>query len=59
MAVWTGLGGAFAQGLIVVHDGANELTSGGTSQDASFKVVILADILTAELRTDVSHAWDG
>jgi 3-phytase len=43
-AVGTSLGGSFAQGLIVVHDDANELSSGGTSPDASFKLVSLADV---------------
>lgn len=52
-AVGNRLNSDFPKGLFVTHDDANELAEGGTSDQASFKLVSLEDILgkqrTAEL----------
>lgn len=63
-AVGTKLGKAFPRGLFVTHDDANELPQGGTSAEASFKLVDLGDILGADqikklrLLDDVDHDFD-
>lgn len=63
-AVGTGLGDKFPKGLVVVHDDANELAGGGTSEEASFKLVPLERILGAEvvkglgLMDRVDSDWD-
>ncbi|KAH9909899.1 phytase [Xylariomycetidae sp. FL2044] len=57
-AVGAGLGDAFPDGLIVVHDDANQLPEGGTSDEASFKLVSLADVLGEELLKEVSTDWN-
>lgn len=38
----------FPHGLVVTHDDANELAEGGTSSEASFKLMSLADVLGEE-----------
>jgi 3-phytase len=43
---------------VVVHDDANELKGGGTSEEASFKLVSLADVLGGELLEKVDKEWD-
>lgn len=45
-AVGTPLGDRFPQGLLVVHDDANQLAEGGTSDRASYKLVNLGDVLS-------------
>jgi 3-phytase len=63
-AIGTNLGPAFPRGLIVVHDDANQLPDGTTSEEASFKLVSLGDVLGARqwaelnLLEDVDTAWD-
>ncbi|KAK4155852.1 3-phytase [Chaetomidium leptoderma] len=63
-AVGTGLGERFPKGLVVVHDDANELAGGGTSAEASFKLVPLENVLGAEvvkklgLLDQVDSDWD-
>lgn len=57
-AVGTALGRTFGEGLIVVHDDANELKGGGTDANASFKLVSLADILKGKLDGQADHAWN-
>lgn len=63
-AVGTKLSEDFPHGLVVVHDDANELPNGDTSEEASFKLVSLADILGNEenlrlgLLDDVDENWD-
>jgi 3-phytase len=63
-AVGTGLGDRFPKGLFVVHDDANELPGGGTSAEASFKLVGLERILGADvvkrlgLMDQVDNDWD-
>jgi 3-phytase len=63
-AVGTSLGAKFPKGLVVVHDDANELAGGGTSEEASFKLVPLERILGAEvvkglgLLDQVDSDWD-
>jgi 3-phytase len=52
------LNAAFPAGLVVVHDDANELKGGGTSEEASFKLVSLADVLGGELLEKVDKEWD-
>lgn len=47
-AVATALGPDVPQGLVVVHDDANERPDGSTSARASFKMLSLADILGSE-----------
>jgi 3-phytase len=44
-AVGNRLNDDFPYGLFVTHDDANELAQGGTSEEASFKLVSLLDIL--------------
>ncbi len=47
-AVGNRLNADFPYGLVVAHDDANELTEGGTSAQASFKLVSLVDVLGEE-----------
>ncbi|KAI1375074.1 3-phytase [Hypoxylon crocopeplum] len=57
-AVGAALGDVFPSGLIVVHDDANQLPEGGTSDKASFKLVSLGDVLGDELMKQVDRNWD-
>lgn len=57
-AVGTNLGEHFPYGLFVTHDDTNELVEGGTSTQASFKIVSLADILGEGLLAEVDPDWD-
>jgi 3-phytase len=63
-AIGTQLGPLFPRGLIVTHDDANQLPGGGTSEEASFKLISLEDVLGAKqvrellLLDDVDPAWD-
>ncbi|ETS77115.1 hypothetical protein PFICI_10989 [Pestalotiopsis fici W106-1] len=57
-AVGASLGDGFPYGIFVTHDDANELAEGGTSEQASFKIVSLADILSEELLAEVDPNWD-
>ncbi|KAK2763313.1 hypothetical protein FQN54_009949 [Arachnomyces sp. PD_36] len=63
-AVGNKLNDDFPQGLMVVHDDANQLPDGSTSEKASFKLVSLADILGNEevaglgLLEEVDQSWD-
>ncbi|KAL2813799.1 hypothetical protein BDW59DRAFT_178130 [Aspergillus cavernicola] len=60
-AVGTALNGDFPHGLLVVHDDANQLATGGTAELASFKLVSLADVLGQEsqaLLAEVDETWD-
>ncbi|KAI0378133.1 3-phytase [Hypomontagnella monticulosa] len=57
-AVGTALGDKFPLGLIVVHDDANQLPDGSTSEEASFKLVSLGDVLNDELIGEVDENWD-
>ncbi|KAL7624974.1 hypothetical protein AAE478_004188 [Parahypoxylon ruwenzoriense] len=57
-AVGAALGDAFPLGLLVVHDDANQLSEGGTSSEASFKLVSLGDVLGDELIGEVDRNWD-
>lgn len=57
-AIGSNLGSLFPRGLIVVHDDANQLAEGGTSDEASFKLVSLADVLSEDLLEDVDADWD-
>jgi 3-phytase len=57
-AVGASLGDDFPYGIFVTHDDANELAEGGTSEQASFKIVSLADILSGELLSEVDPDWD-
>ncbi|KAI2602441.1 3-phytase [Hypoxylon sp. NC1633] len=57
-AVGAALGDAFPSGLIVVHDDANQLPEGGTSDKASFKLVSLGDVLGDGLMEQVDTNWN-
>lgn len=58
-AVGNRLNDRFPAGLVVVHDDANELPGGGTSELASFKLVSLADVLEGGgLLERVDGEWD-
>ena len=48
-AVGVPLGPEFPRGLLVVHDDSNELPDGSTSDESSFKMVSLEDVLGEEL----------
>ncbi|KAF3009532.1 hypothetical protein E8E13_004814 [Curvularia kusanoi] len=48
-AVPNRLNADFPLGLIVTHDDANELAEGGTSAEASFKLISLVDVLGEEM----------
>jgi 3-phytase len=57
-AVGTSLGPAFSHGLIVVHDDVNQLPGSGTSDEASFKLVSLRDVLSNDLLAELNPDWD-
>jgi 3-phytase len=63
-AMGTALGDEYPYGLLVVHDDANQLPAGGTSDEASFKLVSLQRILGASglagmnLLGDIDSQWD-
>ncbi|KAH8848379.1 hypothetical protein MCOR11_006757 [Pyricularia oryzae] len=62
-AVATGLGPNFPHGLVVVHDDANQLPEGGTSTEASFKMISLEKIFGGPLKElnlldHVDANWD-
>lgn len=57
-AIGSGLGEDFPYGIFVTHDDANELPEGGTSEQASFKIVDLTDILGQELLGEIDPNWD-
>ncbi|KAH7033027.1 uncharacterized protein B0I36DRAFT_320606 [Microdochium trichocladiopsis] len=57
-AVGGGLGQAFPSGLVVVHDDANQLPDGTTSNEASYKFISLADVLSGPLLTELDVNWD-
>lgn len=53
------LNGDFPEGLLVVHDDANQLQGGGTAEMASFKLVSLGDVLGVEgIEGEVDTEWD-
>ncbi|CBF74618.1 hypothetical protein AN4140.2 [Aspergillus nidulans FGSC A4] len=61
--VSTGLNDDFPRGLLVVHDDANQLSTGETAELASFKLVSLEDVLAAAgkrtwLFEEVDETWD-
>lgn len=57
-AVGTSLGPAFPYGLIVVHDDVNQLPGSGSSDEASFKLIHLGDILSDDLLAGLNPDWD-
>lgn len=60
-AVATALNKDFPHGLVVVHDDANQLSSGGTAKLASFKLVSVEDVLGLEGRAlldEVDATWN-
>lgn len=58
-AVGNRLSAQFPAGLIVVHDDANELSTGGTAVEASFKLVSLKDVLQKNgLWERIDTQWD-
>lgn len=57
-AVGTSLGDEFPYGIFVTHDDANELPSGGTSDQASFKIVNIASILPQEFLSQIDSNWN-
>ncbi|KAH8173665.1 phytase domain-containing protein [Sarocladium implicatum] len=63
-AVGRALGPDFPYGLLVVHDDANQLPDGTTSEEASFKIVALDKVLGAGplkelgLLKEVDREWD-
>lgn len=63
-AVGTSLGPDYPYGLLVVHDDANQLPDGTTSEEASFKLVALDQVLGAKpikklgLLKEVDREWD-
>ncbi|KXJ92896.1 hypothetical protein Micbo1qcDRAFT_232571 [Microdochium bolleyi] len=57
-AVGTRLGSTFPNGLIVVHDDANQLPDGTTSEAASYKFVSLAAVLPESLLAELDVNWD-
>ncbi|KAJ2996458.1 hypothetical protein NUW58_g970 [Xylaria curta] len=57
-AVGTSLGPAFPHGLVVVHDDANQKPESGTSDETSFKLVSLGDILSGDLLVGLNPDWD-
>ncbi|KAK5627479.1 hypothetical protein RRF57_003194 [Xylaria bambusicola] len=58
VAVGTSLGPIFPYGLVVVHDDANQLPTSGTSDEASFKLINLGDILSDDLLAELDVDWD-
>ncbi|KAI0431951.1 hypothetical protein F5Y09DRAFT_174985 [Xylaria sp. FL1042] len=57
-AVGTSLGPMFPHGLIVVHDDVNQLPTSGTSDEASFKLINLGDVLSDDLLAELNPDWD-
>lgn len=59
-AVGTALNSDFPHGLIVVHDDANQLATGGTAEMASFKLVSVEDVLgpVQSALSEVDETWD-
>jgi 3-phytase len=60
-AVGTALNADFPHGLLVVHDDANQLATGGTAELASFKLASIADVFGQEgetLLADIDATWD-
>ncbi|CAG8210419.1 unnamed protein product [Penicillium nalgiovense] len=60
-AVGTALNADFPHGLLVVHDDANQLATGGTAELASFKLASIADVFGQEgeaLLAEIDAAWD-
>jgi 3-phytase len=63
-AVGTSLGDEYPNGVLVVHDDANQLAEGGTSEEASLKLVSLEKVLGApaaemmNLLQDIDTDWD-
>lgn len=57
-AVATSLGPMFPHGLVVIHDDANQLPASGTSDEASFKLISLGDILSDDLLAELDPNWD-
>lgn len=58
-AVGNRLNANFPAGLVVTHDDANELPSGKTSEEASFKLISLADVLKGKgLLDKVDKEWN-
>ncbi|KAJ1329256.1 3-phytase [Microdochium nivale] len=58
VAIGTGLGSAFPNGLVVVHDDSNQLPDGTTSDEASYKFVSLAAVLPDKLLAELDVNWD-
>ncbi|CAG8899451.1 unnamed protein product [Penicillium egyptiacum] len=60
-AVGTALNADFPHGLLVVHDDANQLATGGTAELASFKLASIADVFGQEGQTllaDIDATWN-
>ncbi|KAI8626306.1 phytase [Xylariaceae sp. FL1651] len=57
-AVGTSLGSAFPFRLVVVHNDTNQLPRYGTSDEASFKLVSLGDVLYSDLLNELDPDWD-
>ncbi|KAJ9489687.1 hypothetical protein VN97_g3579 [Penicillium thymicola] len=60
-AVGTALNADFPHGLLVVHDDANQLATGGTAELASFKLASIVDVFGQEgraLLAEVDATWD-
>ncbi|KAI0397012.1 phytase [Xylariaceae sp. FL0594] len=57
-AVGTSLCPAFPRGLLVVHDDVNQLPGGGTSDETSFKLVSLQDVLDDDLLAELDSDWN-
>ncbi|RWA10221.1 hypothetical protein EKO27_g4870 [Xylaria grammica] len=57
-AVGTSLGPLFPHGVVVVHDDVNQLPESGTSDEASFKLISLGDILSDGLLEELNSNWD-
>ncbi|CAG8971149.1 hypothetical protein HYALB_00010124 [Hymenoscyphus albidus] len=57
-AVGNRLNEQFPSGLIVVHDDSNELATGGTSDEASFKLVGLSDVLDELELGNIDPEWN-
>jgi 3-phytase len=57
-AAGTSLGPAFPHGLLVVHDDVNQLPGSGTSDETSFKLVSLEDILDDDLLASLDPKWN-
>ncbi|KAI3325141.1 phytase [Xylariaceae sp. AK1471] len=57
-AVGASLGPDFPYGLIVVHDDVNQLPGSGTSDETSFKLISLGDVLSDDLLAEMNPEWD-